>query len=108
MGAIEKRSAGALPSVEKAWGILAQTRSTDEVKRIRAIAQAVATVERGKEIGLDAAEIVAWADRRVGELSRELENVLWDDMRACSADGGAVRELGGAQRDLFVPMDDFA
>lgn len=63
----------ALPSVEKAWELLKRTRSSDDVRKIRAIAQAVATAERGRALGIDAAEIVAWADRRAGELSKGLD-----------------------------------
>lgn len=59
----------ALPSVEKARALLAECRSTHEVKKIHALAQAVATAARGTEIGLDASEIVLWAKRRIGELS---------------------------------------
>lgn len=52
--------------------LLASTRSAHEVKKIRAVAQAIATLERGKEIAVDAGEIVLLADARIGELTREL------------------------------------
>lgn len=68
-----QRSTSALPSVEKARGLLAHARSTHEVKKIRAVAQAVATLERGKEIAIDAGEIVLLADVRIGELTKEMQ-----------------------------------
>lgn len=61
----------ALPSVEKARALLAGCTSSDEVKKIRAIAQAVATLERGKEIACDAGEIIVLADTRHAELVAE-------------------------------------
>lgn len=67
------RKAEALPSLEKVRFMLAETVSAHEVKKIRAIAQAVASVERGKEIAQDAGEIILLADARVGELTREIE-----------------------------------
>src|SRR5579859_6841036 len=71
MGAIVITSGGALPSVERARAMLAEATSKGEIGRIRAIAQAVATMERGKEIGCDAGEIVVMADRRRAELEAE-------------------------------------
>jgi hypothetical protein len=63
---------GALPSIDRARAMLAEARSTNEVRKIRAVAQAVATLERGKEIAIDAAEIILQADARIGELTREM------------------------------------
>lgn len=65
------RTGSALPSVERARALLAEARSTDEVKKIRAVAQAVATLERGKEIACDAGEIIVLADTRRAELEAE-------------------------------------
>jgi hypothetical protein len=65
------RRGEALPSLEKVKALLAETRSKDEVRKIRAIAQAVATLERGKEIACDAGEIIVLADRRRAELEKE-------------------------------------
>jgi hypothetical protein len=48
--------------------MLAETRSTNEVRKIRA----VAPLERGKEIAIDAADIILQADARIGELTREM------------------------------------
>jgi N6-adenosine-specific RNA methylase IME4 len=64
-------SALALPSVERARAMLLRCTSLGEIGRIRAIAQAVATLERGKEIGCDAGEICTLADRRRAELEAE-------------------------------------
>lgn len=68
-----KTTERALPSVEKAWSILADTISTRGVLEIRAVAQAVATVERGKQIALDAGEIILMADKRLGQLTKEMQ-----------------------------------
>lgn len=72
MGAIVQRSS-ALPSVEKARALLAEARSIGAVKKISAIAQAVATSERGKEIAVEAEAIVLFAKARIGELTKELD-----------------------------------
>jgi hypothetical protein len=61
----------ALPSVEKARALLAKASTDHEVRQIRAIAQAVATLERGKEIACDAGEIIVLADTRRAELEAE-------------------------------------
>jgi hypothetical protein len=68
-----KREKGALPSIEKAAAIIAASRSTHEILSIRFLAQAVATKERGKEIALDAGELVCSADDRIGALRKEQE-----------------------------------
>lgn len=72
MSNLEKR-ASALPSIEKARALLAEARSVGAVKKISAIAQAVATSERGKEIAVEAEAIVLFAQARIGELTREME-----------------------------------
>jgi N6-adenosine-specific RNA methylase IME4 len=61
----------ALPSVEKARALLAETCSVEEIQKIKVIAQAVATLERGKEIACDAGEIIVLADTRRAELEAE-------------------------------------
>jgi len=71
---IEKR-ATALPSLEKARSLLATCRSVGEVAKIRALAQAVATSERGREIAIEAEGIVLFADARIGELTAEILEV---------------------------------
>lgn len=72
MSAVLAQRHEALPSVEKACALLAKARTTREVKEIRALAQAVATLERGKETAVEAAEIILHADARIGELTREI------------------------------------
>ena len=64
--------AGALPSIERARELLSKARSTDEVMKIRVLAQAVASVRRGTAAGVEAAEIVLLAKARIGELTSEL------------------------------------
>lgn len=69
---IQRSNGTALPSLDRCKAILDQTKSADEVKKIRILAQAVASSERGKEIALDAGEIVLFADARIGELTKEM------------------------------------
>jgi N6-adenosine-specific RNA methylase IME4 len=60
-----------LPSVERARELLASCNTHGEVRRIKAIAQAVATLERGREVACDAGEIIVAADKRHAELTAE-------------------------------------
>ncbi len=92
---IVKREAAALPSVEKARMLLAQARSTNEPRKIRAIAQAVATLERGKEIGIDAAEIVVLCDVRIGELT----SVMFKATHGGLGGGSKVRDADFRSKD---------
>ena len=69
--AIVTRTSG-LPSIERAKAVLDQAKIPAEVRKIKILAQAVATLERGKEIGIDAGEIVLLADARIGELTRAM------------------------------------
>jgi len=68
-----------LVSVEKARDLLAKARTFDDVKRVRDVAVAMRAYARtqkaGREIALDAAEIVFRADARMGELARGLAKV---------------------------------
>ncbi len=77
------RRGEALPSLEKARAMIAACRSTGEVKKIKAIAQAVATLERGKEIACDAGEIIFEADKKIAALEAEEK---------------ATRQKGGARK----------
>lgn len=88
MSAIVQRTS-ALPSVEKARALLAACTSTDEVRKIVAIAQAVATLERGREIACDAGEIIVLADTRRAELEVE-------ERRARAENGKAGRRVNTA------------
>jgi N6-adenosine-specific RNA methylase IME4 len=69
--ALARRSGPALPSIERARSLLAAARTAYDVRKIRAVAQAVATLERGKEIACDAGEIIVLADTRRAELEAE-------------------------------------
>lgn len=63
-------------SVEKAQQMLAKCRGLDEAKDIRDKAAALHVYARGKAAGFQAAqdgkEIELWADRRIGELTKEI------------------------------------
>lgn len=61
----------ALPSIEKARIILARCRSVKECMHIKALAQAVASIESSEEARNEAAAIVLEAKARAGELTRE-------------------------------------
>ena len=69
-------NAPGLLSVERARVWLATARNVDEVKDLRDKAEAIAAYKRkceaGRESALDADVVVVWAERRIGELSREL------------------------------------
>jgi N6-adenosine-specific RNA methylase IME4 len=69
-------NAPGLLSVERACVWLAQAVSVDEVKSLRDKAEAIAAYQRkqraGRDAALDADKVVAFAERRIGELSREL------------------------------------
>jgi len=69
-------NAPGLLSVERARVWLAQARKVDEVKSLRDKAEAIAAYKRkqlaGREAAIDADVVVVWAERRIGELSREL------------------------------------
>lgn len=66
-----------LLSVERARAWLARARQVDEVKSMRDKAEAIAAYQRkqkaGHESAIDADVIVVWAERRIGELTKELE-----------------------------------
>jgi N6-adenosine-specific RNA methylase IME4 len=64
-------TSSALPSVERARALLAACAAPDEVQKIKAVAQAVATLHRGQEIACDAGEIIVLADTRIAELEAE-------------------------------------
>lgn len=83
----------ALPSIEKAHAILAQARTVNEVKKVRVIAQAVATHERGKEIAIDAAAIVLEAEARIGELTREMAQMSPQESGQKHGKKGAIIEI---------------
>lgn len=72
---IDPNAAGLL-SVERAQAWLAQARDVDEVKTLRDKAEAIAAYQRkqvaGKKAIVDAEVVVAFAERRLGELAREL------------------------------------
>jgi len=63
-------------AVERARALLADAKRTDEVKKIRDVAVAMKAYARtqtaGKEIAIDAGEIILRADARLGELARDL------------------------------------
>jgi hypothetical protein len=63
----------ALGIVERAAAQLSECRTAGEVRRIKAIAMAVATSERGKEIEVDARIIVNEAMARIGELTAAMK-----------------------------------
>lgn len=73
--ALADRPDGAL-AVERPRATLAEAKRTDEVKQIRDVAVAMKAYARtqkaGKEIAIDAGEIILRADVRLGELAREL------------------------------------
>jgi len=70
-------NAPGLLTVERARAWLAQAVAVDDVKSLRDKAEALAAYHRkqkaGKASALDADTVVVWAERRMGELSRELE-----------------------------------
>jgi N6-adenosine-specific RNA methylase IME4 len=79
--------------------MLEQCRKIGEAKRIRIIAQAVATAERGKDIALDAGEIVLFAYARIGELTREMSKA-----RAGGA-GGGTKVHGADSRQIALASE---
>ena len=72
MGPIVKRAAHGLPSIEKARELLTRCRTVQECMKIKALAQAVASVEDGEAAKNEAAAIVLLAKARVGELTAAL------------------------------------
>lgn len=60
------------PSLARARELLAKAATPSDARRVRAIAQAVAASERGKEVAVEASEIVLRADAKIGELTRKL------------------------------------
>jgi N6-adenosine-specific RNA methylase IME4 len=70
---IVPREAAALPSLEKARSILERCRATGECMRIRAIAQAVASVAASEAARDEALAIVLMAKARIGELTAEVK-----------------------------------
>lgn len=85
-------SARALPTIEKARTLLAEARSPGEIRKIKAVAQAIATLERGKEIAIDAGEIILLADARIGELTAALPKA------APGGRGGGAKVSAGNNR----------
>jgi N6-adenosine-specific RNA methylase IME4 len=69
-------NAPGLLSVERARAWLAEAVAIDEVKSLRDKAEAIASYQRkqkaGREAAIDADLVVVFAERRIGELSREL------------------------------------
>ncbi len=72
MGALTVRGE-ALPSLEKARAILERCRTTQEVMRIKALAQAVASVAATEQSRDEAAAIVLLAKARGGEITRDMQ-----------------------------------
>jgi hypothetical protein len=66
--ALVKPSPGGLPSLEKARAILAQCRTVNEVQKVKALAQAVATCAAAEGARSEAAAIVLLARARRGEI----------------------------------------
>lgn len=68
-----------LLSVERARLWLAKARSVDEVKQLRDKAEAIARYQRkqvaGREAAIDADVVVVWAERRIGQLTAQLEKL---------------------------------
>jgi N6-adenosine-specific RNA methylase IME4 len=64
---------GGLPSIEKARALLTQCRSVQEVMRIKALAQAVASCANAEGARDEAAAIVLLARRRCGEIETEIK-----------------------------------
>jgi N6-adenosine-specific RNA methylase IME4 len=94
---------GAL-TVEKARVMLAHATRTDEVKKIRDVAVAMKayarTQQAGKEIALDAGEIIIRAEARLGELAKNLPRAPNDGSRGNQA--GPAR--GPAKRDALASV----
>ena len=64
--------ANSLPSIEKARDLLAHCRSIQEVKKIKAVADAVKSCEMSEDAAREAHAIVLFAKARIGELTAEL------------------------------------
>lgn len=111
-------------SVERAQQMLAEARGLGEVKAIRDQAVAIATYARaqkaGKAIALDAGEIILDADRRIGELSRELSKAPQDrkskpEVRALISDkqtrladiGISTQRASELERIATIPQKQF-
>lgn len=72
---LQRREGAALPSLEKARALLTQCRSVQEVMRIKALAQAVASCEASENARDEASAIVLLSKARIGELTMALEKV---------------------------------
>lgn len=99
MSALVLAGKNGMLGVERARVMLAEATRTDEVKKIRDVAVAMKAYARtqkaGKEIALDAGEIILRADARMGELARELPKTPNDGSRgnqASPANGLARRD----------------
>lgn len=61
-----------IPSLERAHELLTRCRSLGEVGKIMILARAVASRERGTELGIEAAEIVIEAKAKIGEITKTM------------------------------------
>ena len=113
-------------SVERARDMLSAAVTSDEVKGIRDVATAMQAYARtqkaGHAIAVDAGEIILRADRRMGELSRELpktdisKNAKKNEVRTADlvskssalADLGATKQRASEWEQIAtLPADDF-
>ena len=75
MNNLARREASGLPSIEKARELLTRCRTVQECMKIKALAQAVASVEAGEAAKNEAGAIVLLAKARVGELTQEARDL---------------------------------
>lgn len=85
MSAIVRHRDTPLLRVEKARAMLVEARSLDDVKKIRDVAVAMKayarTQQAGRDIAIDAGEIILRADVRFGELAKQLPKAANDGTR---------------------------
>jgi hypothetical protein len=111
---IERVTASALPSLEKARQLLEKSRTTQECMKIKALAQAVASCAATEQSRDEAAAIVLLAKARIGELTRDAEELLtearellawaWADRNDLESPGSL--EWGMAKLGERPPTDD--
>ena len=97
---LAKHEAHGLPSLEKARAILTKCRSVQEVMKIKAIAQAVASCHAAEQAGHEAQAIVLLATARVGELTKELEDTRKTSRQFAAPSGKLTKRENLAKHGL--------